>query len=179
MQQPSEAERFAACASELIEILLDILEEMASDGYYIFDMKVLHTAKAALMLHDKKELIEGFIKESHKFWDKIKEEDTNFFLQNAKVLFNSLPFQDIDPFVKLFTVKDCENNFLLREEAKKGIWNFFHSMVKICIKYIHKARAPFISVKGIKSYDAKFAEDIDLQRNINLWELDVEFPLKD
>ena len=133
-------------------------------------------------LYDKKSLIEGFIVNSHKLcWDSIKKRDEDFFVKNAGEIFKYLPMDKVDLFKDLFQTKDQNGNCVIEKELKDQLWRLFDVMVKISIKYVHKGRAPFSTVKGketISKYTVSFYDDVDINHHSKVWEVALEFPLR-
>lgn len=133
--QPTEIVRFQTCVLELTQLLLDVVEGFTEP----LDSSLLHLAKAGVGVCDKRDLIERFIEHSHRVWEKVRVKDSDFFITHAGSLFSSLG--DVDMFLRLYQTKDSRGQRLIDPELEETLWSFFHAMVKISLKYVHKERA--------------------------------------
>lgn len=155
---PPEEERFSKNILGLAEIIRIGIEELYEKGYDVIDPNIILFYTSILTTLDKHLLITKFIEHSHETcWDKIKDRDEIFFIENASSIFSYLPTENINLFKDLFTTVDENQNCVITQEFKNNIWCFFDSMIKISIKYIYKNPNKF--------------ENISVNNHIQKWEL--------
>jgi hypothetical protein len=92
---------------------------------------------------------------------------------------------NVNAFKDLFSLKDSKGEKLLKDSDMEEIWAFIISMLKICIKYVHRKREPY-SIKNSdgkirKKYRKKFMPEIDLVRACEGFDppLILHFPLQE
>ena len=176
---PSEEERFSTNLIQLSEFVLAIATKSQNKGYNIVDPQVFKIVIAILRQFNKNILIEGFIKRSHKNWQRIKNNDKNFFIENAQDIFKELPSAEVNTFKELFTIKDVKGNSIVEKDDEASLWRFFESLVKISIKYVHKKRIPRSRKQGtttISEYTGNFLPDLDLEVLSKTWNIRLDFP---
>lgn len=190
---PSPEERFHTNLVGLGELIFDLVTEVNAKGYNIINPKIVELAVHLLYKIDHVTVINTFISGSNKLdaegnpipfekhcWTKIKAHDRSFFLDNAGVIFHGLPCDRIDAFSRMFSITDADGKLVVAKEDENEIWEYFESLVKIAIKYIHFKRQPQLIRRGteeIRRYRAdNFLESIDLSQHANCWELTLEFP---
>lgn len=168
MQQPAEEERFKSNAIVMTKALQTGLQKLKNEGYEV-DLTVVTMASALIVGFQPHYLITEFIKNSHmKCWDKIKERDEKFFVENVSTIFEYLPMDSVNLFKDLFLTKDIHGQNVISQKLKNEIWSLFDAMIKISIKYIHKHRK---MVDG--RYTVSFFDDVDLEHHITNWQCKV------
>jgi len=174
-----EEERFADTAAQLSKAIHYNITNLYNLGYKTIDPNVILLISNAILFYDKHQLIQGFITNSHiQCWDKIRDRDQQFFVDNAADIFKYLPSGEVNLFKDLFTTKDQNGNEIVDNDIKIQIWRLFDAMVKISIKYIHKNRAPFSQKENdvtINYYDRIFFDDVDIKKHSDLWKVTLEF----
>ncbi|PCJ28997.1 MAG: hypothetical protein COA94_02950 [Rickettsiales bacterium] len=135
MQVP-HVDRFKKNVHDMVDLIGDIIE-LSEQGNKRNNKITLNVAGLFIKSYDKEKLIDHFILESYKHWETIHKRDETFFLKNAISVFGKLPEDNVNTFKKLF-----EADGDISDEDKGAIWDFFISLVKICIKYIHSVRLP-------------------------------------
>ena len=180
-QIPPEEERFLVNSSELAEVLYQGVKVLHDAGYKVVDPNMILLAKAVIMNLDKKSLITGFIDNSHQLcWNKIRVRDEIFFIENASGMFKDLPTAEINLFKDLFTIKDANGQAVVGADLKNSIWDTVDSLIKICIKYIHKRRDPYSMIENgvtISCYGNDEFADIRLSHHAENWGVLLDFPL--
>jgi hypothetical protein len=174
-----EEERFADTAIQLSKAIHYNITTLYNLGYKTIDPNVVLMVSNGILFFDKHQLIQGFIINSHSTcWEKIKERDEKFFIENANDIFKLIPAGEVNLFKDLFTTKDSNGNDIINQDIKTQIWKLFDAMVKICIKYIHKQRAPF-SQKSNETiqyfYERSFFDEVDVRTHSEKWGIALEF----
>ena len=177
-----EEERFADATVQLSKAIHYHVTNLFNLGYKTVEPKTVLMISQAIEFFNKHQLIAGFITNSHlKCWDKIKERDENFFIENANDIFQYLPSGEVNMFKDLFTTKDKNGVDIIDNDSKLQIWRLFDNMVKVSIKYIHKHRSPFSQKENDKItcfYERSFFDDVDIKKHSALWNVTLEFQPK-
>jgi|SRR5579871_2738916 len=179
-KDPSEEVRFAANLEGLIECVYEIVKDVYQSGYKIVNPEILKVAGKFINQFDKVRLTNGYIRRSSKHWPKILSRDKSFFLENAHEIFAELPMAEVKAFNELFTLKDKNGDDIVGKDKEEELWEFFHAMCKISIKYIHRKREPYTK-KGsngamLYDYESEFFEEIDLSDTSQKWGIKLVFP---
>ena len=181
MSQPSEEKRFTTNLLDLAALIHELATICWDAGRKEINPQLVSFAENYLKGYDPVVLIETFINHSHPHWDQIRERNDIFFIENAHVIFKELPVnsENINAFKLFFTAKDKNGEFIIIEEDRDAIWNIFDSLVKICIKYIHR-------VKGVKlvstdqglrpAYSNKRFNQIKIREQAKLWNVKLPVP---
>lgn len=179
---PPEEVRFSTTTTQLAGLIYESVCKIRDLGYKTVDPQLVDMISKLIPVYDKKELIEGFITNSHvACWDSISKRDEEFFIKNAGEIFKYLPMDKVDLFKDLFQTKDSNGNNVIGEDLKNKLWRLFDSMVKISIKYVHKGRVPYSLDNGkeiISKYGLPFYEDVNITHHATLWKVTLEFPLQ-
>lgn len=187
---PPPEDRFHANVLRMTKVIRGLVQRANELGYkdilpFIVDVgtKYIDTN------YDKHSLIEGFIECSHPFrngkvdtttWDRILEKDEEFFHEKALEIFRGIPTRLIEAFKKLYEYTDLTTGkSIITEEDREEIVMYFHSFVKISIKYIHSKRQPYaVSKDGAYKYmysNPNYFEYIDVKELASKWKLNLEF----
>ena len=128
-------------------------------------------------------LIETFITHSHKFWEEIRLRNEIFFIEHSGEIFGKLPVEkdNIDAFKMLFTSKNKNGESVIEEDDRDAIWEMFGSLVKICIKYIHRIRDCHLAEnvetqKMAPRYRHNKFPEIKVREHANKWNINLEIP---
>lgn len=174
-----EEERFADTTVQLSKAIHYNITNLYNMGYKTVDPNMVLLISNAILYFDKHQLIGGFITNSHSScWEKIKERDENFFVENASNIFQYLPAGEVNLFKDLFTTKDKNGVNIIDNDIKTQIWKLFDAMVKVSIKYIHKHRSPILKKDGEKSncfYERNFFDEVDIKKHSRIWGVTLEF----
>ena len=180
--QPPEEERFHSNVVDLTKLVRDLVGEAFSKGYHIIQPELIDLASGILAGYNKTKIIEGFIARSHRHWHQIHDKKEEFFINHSDAIFSELPVSNVDAFKKLFTLVDDKKRAVIGQDDRNLIWEFLHSMVKICIKYLHNKRGPSVKIgsdgKKEAIYTLPFMEEIDIVNQCNLWNVKREFKSK-
>lgn len=180
MTSAPEQERFAKNTIIIAQAVHESIKRLFDAGYKTVDPNLVALAVTVISSFDKHYLIQGFIENSHiKCWDSIKRRDEIFFVENASDIFRYLPMDKVNLFRDLYMTKDSQGNSVISQSLRNQIWDLFDANVKICIKYIHKNRAPYSyqSDTGVVcAYGASFFDEVDLKHHATVWNVKLEFP---
>jgi len=183
-QNPPEEERFMTNILDLTNLVHELATICWDAGRKDINPHMVAIAENFLERYDPVTLIEIFIEHSYDHWDKIRERDETFFINNAHVIFQHLPVDssNINAFKVFFEAKNDKGEHIIIQDDRNAIWDIFDSLVKICIKYVHKVRG----VKLIKTADGiqpryvnhKFPK-IKVREQAKLWGIDLPIPGKE
>lgn len=139
MQIPPEEERFAKNATIMANAIYNGVQKLYDNGYKVVEPHIILFALELIKELDKHSLIQGFIKNSHQdCWDKMKDRNEEFFVENASTIFAYLPMNNVNLFKDLFLTVDNNGNSVISQTLKDEIWTLLDAMVKISIKYVYK-----------------------------------------
>lgn len=170
-----EEERFSETAVQLSKAVHHNVNNLYNMGHKTVDPSLVLVVSNVIGLFDKHTLIQGFITNSHsKCWDKIKERNEQFFIENASDIFKYLPAGEVNLFKDLFTTKDKNGKDVIDQDTKDQIWKLFDAMIKISIKYVHKHRSP-CSKNVDKFYERNFFDEVDIIEHSTKWNIKLEF----
>jgi hypothetical protein len=192
--QLSPEERFYENVLGLSELIYDIVCDAKEKGFPVVSPEIIRFAISALSFLDKKSIIETFIDKSehtciscagernfvNHCWNKIHAKDKDFFLKNTNVLFNQLPPNRVKIFGEMFSAKDEDGNPIVNPEDEEEVWEYFHSLVKIAIKYVHEQRDPIIlnrdgkEQKGYTNLNNAFPE-MEIEKHAQKWDIYLPF----
>lgn len=182
---PPEEERFFDNTKVMGEAILDGVKKLCNTGYNKISPLTIEGAMILISAYDKHVLIRSFIENSHEeCWDMIKKRDEGFFINNAGNIFKKLNKDKVDFFKELFISRDANGNPVISQSLKDQIWDIFDSLIKISIKYVHKHRNPYSIVskndeKVIqRAYGTPFYDDVDIGHHVRVWNMTLDFPLR-
>lgn len=177
---PPPEERFHQNVIGMSQLVYDLVDSAFRRGYKIINPNLVALCEGILSFWNKRSLIDGFIRHSHAHWDQIHRRDETFFERHAKDIFKGLPLDKVDAFKELFTLRDDHGQHVIKQDDRDAIWDFFGSLIKISIHYIHDNRKPKIRVDTTGSrqliYTQVFCNDIDLEHHARVWGVDRKFP---
>lgn len=180
---PPEEERFRTNILDLSNLVHELATICWDQGIKDINPQLIALAEGYLSTYDPIKLIDIFIKHSYTHWSKIKDRDENFFINNAHVIFQHLPVDssNINAFKVFFTEVNSDGSYVIEQEDRDAIWNMFDSLVKICVKYIHKVRGVKLvkTEKGLRpTYISKKYPNIKVREQAKLWEIKLPIPGK-
>ena len=179
---PTEEERFSINSNDLSDLVHELTSKCWDNGHKEIQPILINLAQAYLNSLDKTLLMETFITHSHNFWEEIRLRHENFFVEHSKDIFGQLPVEqgNIDAFKMLFTSKDANGNPLIEEEDRDAIWEMFGSLVKICIKYIHRIRDCHLEEnkdgKMVPRYRYNRFPEIKVREHAKKWDITLDIP---
>jgi hypothetical protein len=178
-QEPPEEERFLRNILDLTDLIHELSSICWDAGHQDINPTLVALARGYLEGYDKVKLINTFIKYSHVYWeDEIKNRKEDFFIEHANEIFVHLPINtdNINAFKILFTSVDEDGEYIVIDEDRDAIWEIFGSLVKICLKYIHKIRG--IKFKptpdGLRPvYKKNIYPEIPVRKLAKIWDVDL------
>ena len=178
---PPEEERFITNVLDLTALVHELASICWDAGEKTVNPQLVLFAENYLENYDSVELIDVFIRHSYPHWEQIREHNETFFIKNAHVVFKHLPVDtdNINAFRVFFIAKDQNGNDIIEEDDRLAIWNIFESLVKICIKYIHRVRGVKLvgTSQGLRpAYIKKLYPKIKVKELAKLWEIDLPIP---
>jgi hypothetical protein len=173
---PSEEERFKANTSDLAAVVYNHIERLHRAGHNVVAPTLVKITGALVSAFDAITLIEGFITRSWKIWPRMKGRAKDFFLgdEAVTILFSELPMTNVNAFSALFherpsTTHPSGRESLIGKAAEDQFWDYFDSLVRISIKYLHKKCVPYMDDDGTKNYINKYRNlaflEVILRRN--------------
>jgi hypothetical protein len=162
---------------DLSALIIELTQMCSDAGLKDANPIVMNLAKAyfeGMNTEEKKvDLLEGFITYSvppptetepspKPYWEQITKRDEKFFIDNARKVFKDLEkYGQTDAFKNLFVAADSTGKYIICQEDRNAIWDFFDSLVKIAVKYIHQKREPYLK-DGKKAYHTSYMKNISL-----------------
>ena len=146
----------------IVLTIRDIIIESKDNPKTKINPKLINIANTFLKPINSHNLITNFIEKSNDYWDQIIIHDENFFTEHCQDIFYGLPENHIKDFQQLF--KDN----VIEDEDKDILWEYFKSLVKISIHYIHEQRQPKL-VDGKPAYSKDFFPLIKLKQISKKW----------
>ena len=180
-QNPPEEERFKTNVLDLTELIRELAATCWDAGVKDVNPSLVKIAGGFLSGYDGNDLVDVFIKYSHMHWHKIKDRKENFFMENANDIFKQLPIDtnNINAFKMFFTAKNQNGSFIIIPEDREAIWEIFDSLVKICIKYIHRVRGiTYVPTDDglVPKYKKKLYPYVDISKLAKEWNVKLEYP---
>lgn len=142
---PPEEIRFKDNVTGLIEFVHELISQCFDEGKTTIDPNLIQIAANFVGSFDSNILIKHFIKKSYKYWDNVLDKEESFFRDNCADVFGDLPMKEVNAFQDLF---NSEGDPIINQDDKDYIWEYFNSLIKISIKYVHKERGPKIRDLG-------------------------------
>lgn len=178
---PSEEERFSTNSNDLSDLVHELTSKCWDNGHREIQPLLINLAQAYLNSLDKTVLMETFITHSHNFWEEVRLRNENFFVEHSGEIFGKLPVEqgNIDAFKMLFTSKDANGGPLIEEEDRDAIWEMFGSLVKICVKYIHRVRDCHLVEKDgkmVPRYRHNKFPEIKVREHARNWDIELNIP---
>ncbi len=180
-QNPPEEERFITNVLDLTALIHDLATICWDAGRKDINPQLVAIAENYLEKYDPIKLIDVFIKYSYLHWEQIRLHVDIFFIDNAHVIFQHLPVDTskINAFKIFFTAVDDKGKNIISDEDIQAIWDIFESLVKICIKYIHRIRGVRLvsTEKGLRpAYINKKFPQIKVRELAKLWKIELPVP---
>lgn len=183
---PSADIRFSQTVSGLAGIIQDIVYRLEEQK--ILDNDTITSGSISIYkeglnllastVDGRRTLIKTFIEHSYSSWGKIHDRDTKYFITDAKDVFKGLPLNIVAEFCKMFVITDSKGKSIVNDNETASLFDYFASLVKISIKYIHEQRVPTEvqnDSQTIRSYSKEFMKDIDILKHAKIWSINLEY----
>ena len=171
---PSHEERFHLNVIDLSNLIHELISLCYEKGYTDLNPNIVKLASNIVERLDKNRLLENFIQYTNEYWEQISKRDSEFFMENANKVFCDLPIDKVNAFQVLFTARDNNGQPIIGKDDEDAIWDYFDSLIRICIKYIYEKREPFFK-DGVETYKNKYYKDIPLKKYAKHWKVDLNF----
>jgi len=159
----------------VVKELIDIVYE---HGHEIVSPQLVGFVGPVLQGIDKIELIETFINSTYmpneEFWTQINQRQEVFFYEHANSIFKQLPMNNVNAFKTLMSANDDDGNQIITAEDREVLWDFFGTLIKICIHYVHEGRKPKLH-DGKPRYTKKFFDHISIETHAKTWNVKLNF----
>lgn len=137
MSEPDSKERFVLNTESLFGLVEDLIQNAYNNGYKTIEPSMIRFVNTLFRTMDSDYIIQRFISRSRKHWEKIKNRDESFFIENASSVFEGLSLENINAFKNLFELtKEDEQEPYVVDEDREAIWDHFQSLVKISLSYL-------------------------------------------
>lgn len=176
---PAAPDRFYSCVTILLELAGEASAQLNALGITGLSGEVIGAAKGFLEARNRDSLIQMFIEKGHlECWSKVKDRNSQFFLDNAQRLFGHVQGFDMNIFQDIFR-KDSTGKFLLSADLVEDVWVNLDAMIRISINYIHITRKPGHLQQPDGSmancYYNIFYNDINLALHAQTWGITLNF----
>lgn len=182
MNIPSPELRFVENVKGMSEMIIDLIDSVQKQGHPTISPVMVKLGVAFILSKNPIDIIQNFINRSYPHWNEILSRDETFFVKHANSIFGDVPSDSVDAFKELFTLRDDNEEFVVNKDDREAIWEYFDSLIKISIKYIHENRGPKLKEKvgkTVKCYSKHFMDDIDIIKYAPKWKVKLEFPPKE
>lgn len=162
-------ERFIERVCQFCEFFKGVLEDAKKDDIdtpaspFVMDL-----IKNFVKKEDPHKAITTFILRSYKSWDNAVVRDKNYFRTDALSCFAGIPQSSVESFNGLFDLRKSNGELLVSEEIQANLWDFFDSLIKTSIVYIHQQRKPDPSTK---KYTQAFFPEISVKNEVTRWRI--------
>jgi len=190
---PSSPDRFKANLLTLAEIINEMFEESVEAGIIKDQFGLFFIVKTVISRSSGENMIKNFIKRTNEHWDKIREEDEEYFKSIGLNLFSMVEEKGLDKIkqedeelkaggtlVEKFSSSHIKNFKTILESSyndggeevevfdkirRKNVWKIMQSFVKISLVFIHENRKP--DEEG--RYTVEFFPDIPVKETAKSW----------
>jgi hypothetical protein len=130
---------------------------------------VLDLSKNFIAKEDSDKIITTFILRSYPNWNRIQEHDLEFMKGEGLKAFYGIPEKNLKEFTALFDVTKPDGVKLMTPAIESQLWDFFESLVKISVCYVHCQRKPD---PVTKKYTANFFPDMKVRVQVEAWKIE-------
>jgi len=129
---------------------------------------ILDLSKNFIGKEEADKIITTFILRSHPNWDRIRNHDLPFMKTEGLKSFHGIPEKNLKDFTALFDVVKPDGVPLLSPSVEEKLWDFFESLVRISVCYVHMKRCPD---PVTKKYTANFFPDMKVKAQVEAWKI--------
>jgi hypothetical protein len=159
-------ERFKQRLLEFIEFTKNVIIEGNNLGVKTpVSPLIMDLSKAFIEKEDAGKIVTTFTIRSLKSWDKIKNRDVEY-IKNSGSVFEGCPPKTVEDMKLLHDVLRPDGTKLFNETIQEGIWDYFDSLVKLSVCYVHKERCPD---PVTKKYTKNFFPDMKVKSEVERW----------
>lgn len=176
-------EVFCKNLNSLVKLFIDTIDWLRSNGVETsLNSIVLKFGQSFVMNATPHEQITNFIDKSYEYWSVIKENNEDFLINKADILFEGVPESYIQEVKRLLSLKDGEDFMIPKNPTRKAMWRLLETLVKNSILYIHQYRSPD-PIKGgytvsyfgtVKDHDGNIVrKGISVRENALIWGIEI------
>ncbi len=129
---------------------------------------ILDLSKNFIAKEDSDKIITTFILRSFENWERIRTHDLEFMKGEGLKSFYGIPEKNLKDFTALFDVVKPDGTRLLSPNVEVQLWDFFESLVRISVCYVHFQRKPDPETK---KYTANFFPAMKVKSQVELWKI--------
>jgi hypothetical protein len=167
MSLPPPEERFKRRLIEFIEFTKSVIVEGTAAGIQTpVSPLIMDLSKAFIEKEDAGKIVTTFTIRSLKSWDRIKSHDVEYIKNAGTSVFDGVPQKSVEDFKSLYDVKRPDGTKLFNETIEAGVWDYFESLVKLAVCYVHKERCPD---PVTKKYTKNFFPDMKVKSEVERW----------
>lgn len=120
--------RFKENFSGIIDVVYDIALKATKSGYDKLDPTIIKIVGGFVEGLTPTQIIETFITSTYSYWNEIRVKDQDFLMKKADQIFTT--FSD-----KFSLFRGLFDGGYVSEADMEILWSYFHSFVKISIRY--------------------------------------------
>jgi len=129
---------------------------------------ILDISKNFIGKEEADKIITTFILRSFPNWGEIQKHNLPFMKGEGLKAFYGIPEKNLKDFTALFDVIKPDGTPLLSPPVEEKLWDFFESLVRISICYVHVKRSPD---PVTKKYTQNFFPDIKVKSQVETWKI--------
>lgn len=169
MSLPPPQERFKERLVQFIDYTKSLVIEANEHGIETpVSPFILDLSKNFIGKEDADKIITTFILRSYENWERIRLHDLDFMKGEGLKSFYGIPEKNLKDFTALFEVVKPDGSKLLSPEVEEKLWDFFESLVRISVCYVHMKRSPDPTTK---KYTQNFFPDMKVKSQVELWKI--------
>jgi len=130
---------------------------------------ILNLAIITLKNMSTDSFLKEIIERSYPYWEDIRLRKESFLLDKISVLFSELPLQYRDDICYIFTLKNDDGSYMVKNEIRDDFWKILCGTVKCILRYIHQGRVPKIDSSGKEKYTREFYPNIKIKDHMTLF----------
>jgi len=167
MSLPPPEERFKRRLIEFIDFTKSVIVEGNSMGIQTpVSPLIMDLSKAFIEKEDAGKIVTTFTIRSLKSWDKIKNRDVEYIKNSGSSVFEGCPPKAVEDMKLLHDILRPDGTKLFNDTVQAGIWDYFDSLVKLSVCYVHKERHPD---PVTKKYTKNFFPDMKIKSEVERW----------
>jgi len=139
-----QIDKFNKVLLELIDAMSGIISDLNNVGLTKLTGNDVNIIKLFISSLDKKHVINTFIDNSSEHWDKIKEKNDEFFINNSSKIFGQYANYEQFNALKIIFSKNQSGISLVDDDTKESIREYLFALIKISIVYIFNSKEPVI-----------------------------------
>jgi len=173
MTEVTQIRKFYTVLGELFDGMGMIIEALNSSRLTTLAPGNVKIVKDFIMSKDPIYLIDTFIKNSEEYWEKIKQSEDDYFINNSSTIFGEYANDSQLNALKVIFGKDVNGKSLVDDGTKNCLREYLFSLIKISIVHIFESRSPTVEkldgkVKIIYKNKEKY-KTLDIVKHAKIW----------